>query len=585
MQRDNYMEVLSDLLRASGARPATRTAFQFAAQIGSGGRASRETQDHCIRLTLQWLQDMFHAPLARDAWSGQGFQADEPGRSAECITVPEIGLWTLRYELSDTSAVGEAPSEPAAVRTTDISFARRENGVAFGLRVMGAGPIDPDRGMRAIRPRLFADIAHQLDLRDCRRILDTPWEIGGEPDLNALYSLLIDPGRTLPVVVLTQPDKRKFSVPVSDYVLDPLLISDQLLGLAHVVQLPWELGYIWTEMVSKPWSVYLGSVRVYMPGLNFERDGLGAHPLYLTEKILFWQHEDMRAERAFTAFLTDKLASEAVMRRINWEDRLFVTDARTRAAELEREKLAREREAEPAGDPELRVTALEEELTRTGAAHAREVEALHRKIKELQEEAEEFNDDAIRAGRERDMLLEKNHLLREKVVTIRAELFRRVGYDIPPDLNMPDGYDDLPDWVSRYLSGKLILHPRALQGIKGAVYESVETVCETLLLLGSQYRAMKLGTGSREDFVGAVDRLQLRYGKSISEIRAGEQGSTYYVKYPVDSATTRFLEMHLRSGGNSRDPHRCLAVYFFWDEDSEQVVVGWLPSHLDNRLT
>ena len=25
--------------------------------------------------------------------------------------------------------------------------------------------------------------------------------------------------------------------------------------------------------------------------------------------------------------------------------------------------------------------------------------------------------------------------------------------------------------------------------------------------------------------------------------------------------------------------------YFFWDEDTNQVVVGWLPSHLSNRIS
>ena len=26
-------------------------------------------------------------------------------------------------------------------------------------------------------------------------------------------------------------------------------------------------------------------------------------------------------------------------------------------------------------------------------------------------------------------------------------------------------------------------------------------------------------------------------------------------------------------------------LYYFWDEDSQTVVVGWLPSHLDNSMT
>ena len=45
------------------------------------------------------------------------------------------------------------------------------------------------------------------------------------------------------------------------------------------------------------------------------------------------------------------------------------------------------------------------------------------------------------------------------------------------------------------------------------------------------------------------------------------------------------LDMHLKNGGNTRDPTRCLRVYFFWDDDERQVVVGSLPGHLESRLS
>jgi hypothetical protein len=46
----------------------------------------------------------------------------------------------------------------------------------------------------------------------------------------------------------------------------------------------------------------------------------------------------------------------------------------------------------------------------------------------------------------------------------------------------------------------------------------------------------------------------------------------------------RFLEYHLRKGV-AKDERFCLAIYFLWDEQEKKVVVGWLPSHLDNRMT
>jgi hypothetical protein len=72
--------------------------------------------------------------------------------------------------------------------------------------------------------------------------------------------------------------------------------------------------------------------------------------------------------------------------------------------------------------------------------------------------------------------------------------------------------------------------------------------------------------------------------RSISQERAGEQGEEYFVRYPTSSSPRRFLEWHLRKGSN-KDARYCLGIYFFWDDDTAQVIVGWLPSHLDNRMT
>ncbi len=37
--------------------------------------------------------------------------------------------------------------------------------------------------------------------------------------------------------------------------------------------------------------------------------------------------------------------------------------------------------------------------------------------------------------------------------------------------------------------------------------------------------------------------------------------------------------------GISREARYCFRLYFCYDEETQQVVVGWLPSHLDTRAT
>ena len=45
------------------------------------------------------------------------------------------------------------------------------------------------------------------------------------------------------------------------------------------------------------------------------------------------------------------------------------------------------------------------------------------------------------------------------------------------------------------------------------------------------------------------------------------------------------VEWHIKNGGNTRDPRRCLRIYYFWDEDSQQVVIATMPAHIQTGAT
>ena len=46
----------------------------------------------------------------------------------------------------------------------------------------------------------------------------------------------------------------------------------------------------------------------------------------------------------------------------------------------------------------------------------------------------------------------------------------------------------------------------------------------------------------------------------------------------------RFLDQHLGKG-SARDPRYCMRIYFCWDEDTNRVVIGHMPSHLPTSYT
>lgn len=63
-----------------------------------------------------------------------------------------------------------------------------------------------------------------------------------------------------------------------------------------------------------------------------------------------------------------------------------------------------------------------------------------------------------------------------------------------------------------------------------------------------------------------------------------QEGDSYFVQYPPGATQWKFLELHLKKG-TSKDVRFCLRIYFFWDEEIQLVVVGWLPNHLDTKAT
>jgi hypothetical protein len=138
----------------------------------------------------------------------------------------------------------------------------------------------------------------------------------------------------------------------------------------------------------------------------------------------------------------------------------------------------------------------------------------------------------------------------------------------------------LQEWAMRN-SDRITVLPRALNGAKKSLYENPAAVYSALELLAGPYRQQRLGLLDKAAYEEALAKSGMQFAGSVGPSVAGEHGNAYFVNW---NGRKRFLEFHLLKGGG-RDERYCLRVYFFWDEDTEQVVVGWLPSHLSNSLS
>ena len=549
-------------------RPWIRTTYQLSSAYPASPATIDAKFEEACKTVLRWVKgkNRLPGPLPQSGWDGQSFRLEWPGQKVELIAIPEEGIWSFRLEHPDMPFMDQ-PAIPGRTWTTDIALTKRKEVFFVGVRIFCASLPYGDAEVSLTRPKIVVDLANRPGLMDLRSLSQEPWMLNTEQDLKEFRSFLVDKRRSLPVVVLTQPDRTRFDVSLSDYVLDPVELAKRTIGLAHIVQMPWELGYKWTEMVGKLWSVFLGAVRTYMPSLDLQTDPPFWHPSTFAEKIVFWkQPNDNRVgEGPFTDFLVERLHQFAATRRIEWGGTLFLSEARTRQAEVARRKAS--------------------ETSDWKMLYEEQIGALETKIKELEQEAGEYSDDALRTAKERDAYKDENRQLRFQVDTLRQALSERTGGKSETDIHIPDNYDDMCEWAAKYLIGRVVLHPRALRGLKDANYEDVRLVYRSLLILANEYRNQCLGRqGGKDAFEMRIAALSLRFAPSISKERAGEQGEDYYVRFPTQSSPRRFLDWHLRKG-STKDDRYCLAIYFFWDDNTQQVVVGWLPSHLDNRMT
>lgn len=137
---------------------------------------------------------------------------------------------------------------------------------------------------------------------------------------------------------------------------------------------------------------------------------------------------------------------------------------------------------------------------------------------------------------------------------------------------------DLAEWADLHADEITVL-PRAIAEAKKSVLVNQELVFEALGMLATTYRAVKLSMVSRDELKARADQLGLFLGGSVQF--AGEYGDAYFVQH---GGRRRLLDQHI-GRGSSRDPRYSLRIYYFWDDDAQRVVVGWLPSHLPNSLS
>ena len=464
-----------------------------------------------------------------------------------------------RFEHSDSKIQGRE-------WITEVEVISRDEKVLLGIKVSYTTPeeADFDRNIFSV-PKIVWEILKKNGFKDIRELKKSILEADTEEKLNELYDLIADKNRLFPVIVVTNSKDDVDNWSKSRLFAEGLLYR---LGLiAHIAYIPCEMCLRWKELVGEGWDVYNGAVRTYYESVDFASYNFYEHPLFTAKRILISeftvQEKKTGKEKilagydAFFEFICSKIQSNDTHMRIDWRGRGHkFFNAANDAAQNARLRLKEDQ----IGDEWLKIYEHDK------AEWQNELDAALEEIERLEK------------------LLKEERKIRMNVENYKEILLARLAEEGKSVEIIPENctYEKLPEWITTYFSDKIVLSKRAERSLKNARFEDVRLVFEAVKLLGTEYCKMKAGLIERADFESKCSELYLQETATISDNRAGEKDDTYYLK--DENGRRRKLERHLKKGSD-REEKYCLRIYFYWDDDSNKVVIGDLPGHLETRAT
>ena len=185
------------------------------------------------------------------------------------------------------------------------------------------------------------------------------------------------------------------------------------------------------------------------------------------------------------------------------------------------------------------------------------------------------------AADENDGLRRDRHRLQQRIAALDGA--ESAPADDAPSDDGPvpplESYAELPAWTERHFPGRVALAGRALRALKSAAFEDVALVGKAIELLGTAYHDIKTqgGKPSREVYDGALRELRLQEAPGLSRTAQGRARDDFSIEW---NGRRLVLDRHLKNNARTRDPRHCFRLYFAWDEESGQVVIGHLPGHM-----
>jgi hypothetical protein len=352
---------------------------------------------------------------------------------------------------------------------------------------------------------------------------------------------MIDRNRKLPLFVLTVPENQHNH---NQPLLDAFGLARAALGIAIVVVVPAMFTWVLTDRFGKQRSVFGGAVRVYLPGFA-EDSSPYSHRLVIADHL-----STKEGPAQCMRWLRTLAASESVRRTRLGDEVLAFAAIRNSSLKQRQQQLAKE-----------------------GASDVEQLEAVELRIATLEKQIEDektsldyFSTEHARAEERAEAAEEQQRASAFRVQQLLLQIKER-GDAVDSHLAMPESWTDFANWCDVNLAGRVALSPAARRSVREPEFNDISVAANCLLWLANEGRDSRINGGE-----GSIREEPLTDG--IRNSHCGNDSFDFYWQGNRHTA-----DWHIKNGGNTRDPARCLRIYYAWDASTQQIVIADMPHH------
>ena len=488
------------------------------------------------REILYWAQRRSGGDLPREAWNGNKFEHLVGGRTVMGIRQMDDSsdVWALRAHDPDKTVAGRN-------WTIEVAVGKGSETVPLlGVRLLVSTPEDT-LDIEPHVPGFLQQIATKdgLFINDYE-VKSHPWNVASANDQELLIKMLEDPERTLPVFVASGDERTENP---DQPLIDVDILARATIGLAHVVTIPATYTYALSDAFGKLRSTYHGGVRIYMPGFDINSNPYD-HILFLSEHL----KTDEEKKRCVSTLRMIAARQSLIRTRLN-RDVLSFSSLRSSILKTEQERRAQKGAS----------------VTNQLETAQQRIEAIEYELKEAKVWEQQLSDE--HAQEEEKSRRYKAQLQSANVrIQFLVEQLKNSDKEINTEMSYPQKWSEFADWCEEYLIGQLILTPHARRQVKNPKLKDVSLAARCLLWLASEYRDRRIHGG------GSLAEAAIEDG--VKNAPCGSD--TFRFDFEGDRLDA---DWHVKNGGNTRDPLRCLRIYYGWDSRSQQIIVADMPAH------